>query len=241
MKLGRFLTLVGAFVLLVGLGLAIFNFLIMPRLIHHNAVVAAPDLRGKTVEIARGEGGRLGLQIVEERQIAHPTIPAGRIVEQDPRANASVRLGRRIQVVVSAGPATNAVPELAGLSRRQADMTLARDSFRAGRIVRLHTEEVAAPTVAFQYPPPGGVLQRDAAIDLVVAEPGLPPAYRMPDLRGKALGRARAAVEAAGCIASSVTFQRRPGIEPGTVLAQTPAPGSRILKGANVELVASQR
>jgi beta-lactam-binding protein with PASTA domain len=55
------------------------------------------------------------------------------------------------------------------------------------------------------------------------------------------LGRARAAVEAAGCVPGTVTFQRRPGVQPGTVLAQTPVPGSRILKGANVELVASAR
>jgi serine/threonine-protein kinase len=240
-KLGRFLVLIGSFVLLFTLGLAIFNFLIMPKVIHHNAVVATPDLRGKTVETARGEAGRAGLQLVEDRQVAHPTIAAGRIVEQTPRANASIRRGRRVLVVVSAGPAVGTVPDLAGLSRRQADMTLARESFRPGRLVRLHRDDVAAPTVVFQFPPPGSSQRREATVDLVVAEPGLPPAWRMPDLRGASLGRARAAVEAAGCVPGTVTFQRRPGVQPGTVLAQTPVPGSLILKGANVELVASAR
>lgn len=241
MKLGRFLVLIGVFVLLFAIGLGIFNFLIMPKVIHHNPVVAMPDLRGKTVETARGEAGRAGLQLVEDRQEAHPTIAAGRVIEQTPRANTSVRRGRRVLVVVSAGPAVGTVPDLAGLSRRQADMTLARETFRPGRIVRLHRDDVAAPTVLFQFPPPGSTQRREATIDLVVAEPGSPPVWRMPDLRGAALGRARAAVEAAGCVPGTVTFQRRPGVEPGTVLAQTPAPGSRIPKGASVELVASAR
>lgn len=240
MKLGRFLALLAGFGLLFTIGLLAFNFLVMPRLVHHNPVVAVPDLKGHTLEQARGEAGRAGLQVVEERTVAHPTAPAGRIVDQSPRGGAAIRRGRRVTVVVSGGPAAGAVPDVAGLSRRQAEMTLRRDTFRAGRVLRFRDPGVAVPTVAFQYPPPGSNQRKDAAIDLVVAEPGLPPAYRMPDLRGVPLYRARLAIEAAGCVAAGVSY-RRDSAAAGTVVAQSPAPGSMVMKGASVELVASGR
>jgi len=240
-KLGRFAVLLGGAVVLFCVGLAAFNFLVMPRLNHHNPIIAVPDLRGQTLDAARGAAGREGLQVVEERQAPSPTVPPGCIVEQTPRANAAIRRGRRILVVTSAGPAAGLVPELTGLTHRQAEMTLARESFRTGRLLHLRRDDVSVPTVLFQYPPAGTSLRKDSAVDLVVAEPGMPPVYRMPDLRGLPLYRARAAVESAGCVAASVSTQRSRDVPANTVLAQTPAPGGPILRGANVELVASSR
>ncbi len=241
MKLGRFATLLGGAILLFCVGLAGFNFLVMPRLIHHNTIVSVPDLRGKSLDVARGEAGRAGLQVVEERQAPSPTVPQGKIVDQTPRPNSAIRRGRRILVVTSAGPAAGVVPELTGLSRRQAEMTLVRESFRTGRLLHVRRNEVSVPTVAFQYPPAGTSVRKGSAVDLVIAEPGQPPVYRMPDLRGLPLYRARAAVEAAGCVTASVNYQRGRGVPNGTVLDQTPPPGGPILRGANVELVVSGR
>lgn len=241
MKLSRFLLLLGSAVLLFMVGLLAFNFLVMPRLIHHNEIVAVPDLRGKPVQEARGEAGRAGLQLVERRQAAHPTVPAGSIVDQQPRGGVSIRRGRRVDVTVSSGPAMSLVPDLSGLSRRQAELTLAREALRPGRLLRLRDDAATVPTIAFQDPPAGLRQRSDGVVDLVVAEPGLPPAYRLPDLTGVSLYRARAAIEAAGCVAGKVTYDRRRGSPPGTVVGQDPAPGSRILKGASIDLVASSR
>ncbi len=241
MKLGRFLGLLGGFTLLFAVGLVSFNFLVMPRLIHHNPVVAVPDLRGKTVELARGEAGRAGLQLIEDRTAAHPSVAAGRVVEQTPAPGSSIRRGRRVTVVVSGGPAQGTVPDLAGLTRRQAGMLLARESFREGRVLRYRTDLVTAPTVTFQKPPAGTRHLKAQPIDLVVAEPDQAPAYRLPDLRGEPLYLARLAIEEAGCVVAAVTHRREPGVAPGTVLAQAPSPGSRVLKGATIELVASAR
>ena len=241
MKLGRFMLLLGCLALCFAGGLMAFNFVVMPQLIHHNDVVTVPDVRERTVAEARAALGRAGLHLQEERQAPHPTIPAGQIIKQTPRAAAPIRTGRRVIVVVSSGPALSSAPELAGLSRRQAEMTLQNLSLRPGRLLRLRREGMLATTVVYQYPPAGTSLLRDAAVDMVVADPALPPAYLMPDLRGATLDQARAVIVAAGCVTGGVTFQRQRGMPANIVLAQEPAPGSRVLKGATIDLVAAGR
>lgn len=240
MKLGRFLLLVGGVVACFSVGLVAFNYLVMPRLIHHNVVVTVPDLRGRTVAEARAEMGRLGLQVVEEKQLPDMVVPPGRIARQSPRADSPIRSGRRITVNVSSGPPTVEVPTVTGLSRRQAEMTLANGSLRSGRLLHLRRGDATVPTVIYQNPPAGTRALREQPVDLVVAEPAMPPAYCMPDLRGASVLRARGVIEAAGCVAASVTYERRPGMAPSVVVGQEPPPGSRILQGATVELVASR-
>jgi serine/threonine-protein kinase len=240
LKLSRFLLLLGGLLVCFMIGLAAFNYLVMPRLIHHNVVVTLPDLRGRSVADARAEMGRLGLQVVEERQVPDPTVPAGMIVRQSPRASSPIRSGRRVTVVTSSGPATVDIPDLAGLSRRQAEMTLQNRFLRVGRLLRLRQSGVSLPTVLYQYPPAGGRALKDQPVDLVVGEPDLPPAYRMPDLRGVPVWRARSVIEAAGCVMGTITYQRHTGVSPSEVLLQEPPPGSRVLRGATIELVASR-
>ncbi len=239
MKLWRFILVLLGATILFGAGLLTFNFLIMPRLIHRNTVVLVPDLRGRTLAGADDEIRRLDLNIAETRQRAHPTVPAGIILDQDPEPATPIRSGRMVKVITSSGPPTGLAPDLIGLTRRQAGITLQRESFRLGRQLRLRRRNVSVPTVVYQYPAAGSLLRKGQAMAVVVAEPALPAVYRMPDLRGSSLFVAREGIAEAGCVAASVVYERNPDLPPNTVLAQNPPPGECIRKGARVELVAS--
>lgn len=241
MKVWRFLLLMSAAIVLFGAGLLAFNFLIMPRLVHRNTVVLVPDLRGSTIAGAQVEAQKLDLRIVETHQRPDPTVPRGVILEQEPAPAKSIRTGRMIEVVTSSGPPAGALPELVGLSRRQAEITLQRESYRLGRILRVRRADATMPTVVFQYPPAGDVLRKGQPVDLVVAEPTLPAVYCMPDLRGASLYDAQREIAASGCVNAPVSFERSRDVPPNIVLSQTPPPGERIRKGARIELVASTR
>lgn len=241
MKLWRFLVLLAGALALFAFGLVAFNYLVMPRLIHHNTVVLMPDLRGRTLAAAHEEAARRELILRETRQRPHPTLPAGTVLDQDPAPASPLRRGRTVEVVTSSGPPVGGVPELVGLSRRQAELTLQRERLRLGRVGRIRLPGVTVPVVSHQYPPAGTELQLDSPVDLIVGEPALPTAYRMPDLRGLPLHLARREIAAAGCVAGSVSYRRGEDVPPNTVVAQDPAAGSRILKGARVELVAASR
>lgn len=240
MKLWKFLMLLGLGGTVAALLVAGINFLVLPSLVHSNKVVAVPDLRGATPDAAADLLRPLGLDVQVQRTSPHAHFAAGVITDQVPAPQADMRTGRAVKVVVSAGPATTALPDLVGESERQAGMTLTRDSFRLGRVVRVLQAGLAEPQVVAQSPQAGTMLLRGDVVDLVVAEPAGRQKYMMPDLRGVTLERARQAIEKAGLVLGHVEIDRNGGPE-GTVLEQRPSAGVRVSKGDRVDLLAVAR
>jgi len=239
MKVWKFLLLLAGLGALGLMVLVLVHFVVLPRTVHRHDVVVMPDLRGSTVPAARLRVEPDALDLEETRQRPHPSLPAGTILEQLPAPGSPVRAGRTVRVVTSAGPPGGGVPDLTGLSERQAEITLQRESYRVGRVTSWRQEDLAGPTVLFQNPPAGRYLRKGMAIDLVVGEPAPPRLLRMPDLRGVPLYLARQQVTAAGCVLAPITYERAPDQAPGEVIAQSPPPGRRIRKGDRIELVAS--
>jgi len=239
MKVWEFLLLVAALAIIGGVLLVAVNFTVLPRIVHRNTVVVTPDLRGMTVDGARLAVGDQDLGVEPQRERAHPTVPAGMILEQTPGAGSPIRSGRIIRVVTSSGPPAGGVPDLVGLNFRQAEITLQRENFRLGRVSRLRRADISTPTVLLQNPPPGRELRKGRPVDLVVGEPAPVQLLCMPDLRGVPLYLARQAVADAGCVLAPVTYERTDAQTANVVLRQEPAPGRRIRKGERIELVAS--
>lgn len=241
MKLWKFLLLLLAMALTGAAAVMTVNFLVLPAIIHHNEVVVMPDVRGLSVGQAQQRLQVLYLDLAVARQRPHPTIPAGMILDQLPAPAARVRGGRTIVLVTSSGPPAGALPRLAGLSLRQAEITLQRENYRLGRVLRVRRTGVTETVVAYQDPEAGTETYKGATVDLVVAEPAPARLMRMPDLVGVPLYRARQAVAAAGFVLGPVQYQRTGKVPPNTVVRQEPPAGTRIAKGDRLELVASSR
>lgn len=240
MRLWKFILLMMGMVLLGGVAVLGINFLVLPQLIHQNKVVTMPDIRGMTVTGAETQLKIHDLEVVVSRQVSHPTIPEGMILDQIPTPEKGIRGGRTVMVITSSGPPTGALPKLAGLSLRQAEITLQRENYRLGRVLRIRRAGVSETVVDFQSPEPGLELYKGAVVDLVVAEPPAAELIRMPDLRGVSLYQARQIITAAGFVLAPVVYERTSG-EPNLVVEQTPEAGTRIPKGERLELVASSR
>ncbi len=239
MKVWEFLLLVVGLMAIAGVLLVAVNFTVLPRIVHRNTVVVTPDLQGMTVEGANLTMSGQGLLVEETRQRAHPSVPVGMILEQVPGPGSPIRSGRRIRVITSSGPPAGGVPDLAGLNFRQAEITLQRENFRLGRVLRLRRVDITTPTVLFQNPPAGREMRKGRPVDLVLGEPAPPQLLCMPDLRGVPLYLARQRVADAGCVLAPVTYERTDDRAANLVLRQQPAPGRRIRKGERIELVAA--
>ncbi len=241
MKLWKFLLLLGSLVLLGGAALLAVNFLVLPSLIHSQQVVTMPDLRSMDLAVARDEVRGLDLQIEVSRQRPHPTLPEGRILDQTPVPGARIRGGRMVKVVLSSGHASGRLAALIGLTPEQAEVTLQREKYRSGRVVRIPRPDVTQPVVAFQSPQAGVELETGRRVDLVVAGPSAPVQLLLPDLTDMPLYQARQMVNAAGLVLAPVQYKRSGDIAPNHILSQDPPAGSRVGKGDLLALVIATR
>lgn len=221
------------------LGILLFNFVIMPMLIHQRGSVIVPDLRNVSEAQARNELERFGLNMRVQRSEHHPEIPEGFVIEQRPWANENLKEGRTVEVVLSLGARTQVVPELKGMSLRQGRILLTRNNLRVGRVARVHTIGSARETVLATTPGAGKELVEGSAVDVVVAVGGQKRRYLMPDLTGEDLLFIREKLRGMGFRIGGVRYESRGDVFPNTVIGQSPRAGSLIRQGDSIELVAA--
>jgi eukaryotic-like serine/threonine-protein kinase len=230
-------TLAALGVLAFATGLVLFNYFVMPRLIHGVGQVTVPDLTNLTVEQAEQALRPLGLQVSRAGERFDPAAPRGFVIAQEPGAGTTVRGRKRISVVVSLGEEFSSVPELFGESVRSARMLIERAGLHAGSVVQAPSEEAGEGLVAGSDPGPETVLQRNTLVHLLVSTGAGSESFVMPELLGREVASVRRQLEALG-------FRvERSGAKTsvGTIVAQIPAPGSRINRADVIQLTASGR
>lgn len=239
MTLGRLLVVLAIVAGLATVTVVTADLWLLPWLIHQQAEVLVPDLVGLDEEAASAELGKFGLRLLAGEEVFDESVPAGTVLEQDPLPLRPVRRGRPVRVVLSAGAPLTRVPELGGLSLRQAELALGRAGLRLGRVARSYDPDGRLGIVA-QRPHPGVEAQRGDPVNLLVREGHERSYHRMPDLTGRPINRVRQDLAQAGFDIRRVTYRAGEGTLPGTVLDQWPAAGVRIPTGGSIELVASR-
>jgi eukaryotic-like serine/threonine-protein kinase len=90
--------------------------------------VQVPQVAGRRFDAARAELAAAHLDT--SRRDEFNDLPRGRVVRTDPAAGTSVTWGSKVTVVVSKGPDLVVVPDVVGLSKRQAERRLERAGLR---------------------------------------------------------------------------------------------------------------
>ena len=218
------------------LGALLFNFVLMPRLVRHGVTVAVPAVEGLSVGDARAACTRAGLLLSEEERRHSDTLPPGSIVTQAPAAGVPVKPGRTVRVSVSMGQERVAVPDLRGMTERQAELALENAQLSRGR-----TAEVRAGSsgrwVRASHPAAGEEAARGDSIDLLVATGDASDEYQMPAFVGQDVDDVRALVVSRGFRVGRVTMRGASGVFPGTILEQEPVRGSLVRRGDSIDLV----
>ncbi|MGW0175775.1 Stk1 family PASTA domain-containing Ser/Thr kinase [Rhodococcus sp. NPDC003322] len=154
----------------------------------------------------------------------------------DPDSGARVPRDGSVAVRVSLGKP--AVPNLTV----GADVAAVEDSLRAHTFVPVDGGEAfstKAPTgaVAALEPGPGTVLAVGSQVK-VIRSKGSPP-VEVPNLRGKSVDQARAALDAVGIVVSDTREVFDSGVDSGDVVGTEPTSGSRVGAGSSVTLTVS--
>lgn len=220
------------------LGLLLFNFVIMPRLVQHNVSVRVPHVVGLDVDAARRACEQTGLQLLEDDRRHSEGVEAGRVLTQAPPANTAVKRGRTVRVLVSLGNQIVAVPEVRGMTLRQATLQLENASLQPGRVARIHAG-TGGQIVRATRPRAGSEVAVGDSVDLLVETGDLVETFLMPNLTGQDLVDVRHLVESRGFRVGRVTYRGARGVYPGTVLQQYPESGALVRKGDAIDLVAA--
>ena len=234
---------------------ALLSAVITMRFAIHGVEVKVPALKGMTEAEARSETSGLGLNLDVDNRYYSGDVAAGHILSQSPVPGTVVRREWRVRVAESLGPQNVDVPETVGLDERVASLRLRSLGLEVGVTARLPWGKADEGTVLAEDPPAHARGIAQPSINLLVAAPedNAPDGFVMPDLTGLPVVTAQAELKRVGIQSERPTFVDVPvapvgtgsaapemPVKPGSVIAQQPAAGARVLQGDVVQLTVAK-
>ena len=134
------------------------------------SAVTVPDLRGLTVDEARGVLDDQGLELGTVEEVDDPETEKGKIIDSNPGLGTSVAPGTKINLRVGTGEV--AVPNVVGKSRNEAQRLLADANLKVETDFR-ETDDVPEGRVVEQDPQ-DGTLEIGGTVKIVVAQKPAP-------------------------------------------------------------------
>lgn len=190
-----------------------------------------PEVIGKTAEEARRLLERWGLGY-EEVAALHNALPSGTVLAQGPLPSQLTRPGSAVSVTLSLGPKERPVPDVVGLSYRQAEIALQRAGYKSD-VTRVDAEADVGQVVGTR-PEPGTPLRLTGRVRLLVSAG--PAMVETPDLLSRSLAEAQAAAERLGLKLGEVTQDSSSLAAPGTVLGQRPIAGTVVARATAISV-----
>jgi serine/threonine-protein kinase len=221
------------------LGMAVFNFVILPLITGRGDIVIVPELKGAALEAAEEACRDRGLNLMVTGERHSDSVPAGYILDQDPSPGEGLKGRRTVKVIASSGMQMEDVPDLAGKSLREAELDLEGARLSRGSLSRVFTSGEGPNRVEASTPQGGSRAPAGSPVDLLLRMTGEPAVYLMPDLTGKDLLFVRERLERGGFHITRVVSRRDEDRFPGTILSQNPPAGYSIKEGGTIELVVS--
>ena len=203
------------------------------RIAIHGREVTMPSLVGKNVAEANRLLTSQGL-VLRVADRVYSDLPVNVVVRQTPPPGMLMKVSQQAHVVLSLGQQKLSIPALEGKSLRASRIELLRIGLQVGEVSALPLPGVAPDTVVIQYPRPGS----DAAtprVDVLTAQSPREAAFVMPHLMGQNETQAQQILDRAG-VRHKENYVTAPQWPRGSVIEQTPPPGSRLLTSVTVEL-----
>ncbi|MBP1765481.1 MAG: prkC [Firmicutes bacterium] len=201
--------------------------------------VVVPDVVGKQVDDAKTMLVSQNLR-VSIASTYHDKVPAGRVISQTPEAGSQVKEQRTITLTVSKGIEAINVPDLKGMSRRDAELQLKNSGLLLGTVSEQFIADIPAGMVGGQTPKPGSQVNKGSVVDIVLSKGTGPRKIAMPDLRGVSQTALAGQLDNLKLKIGTITEAPSDRYSPGTVSAQNPAPGTEVQEGSAVDFTVAK-
>ncbi|MFC2152620.1 PASTA domain-containing protein [Bacteroidota bacterium] len=175
--------------------LLILTFLILKVYTHHGQALSVPDFTGMTIEEAHKNARKHKMRIEISDSVFNNNLPKGTVIEQNPLVGFKVKKNRRIFLTMNASnPEKVKMPNIVGVSHRQAEAVLKNAGLEIGRLI--HVPDIAVNNVLKQKYngveiDEGTLVPKGSKIDLVLGMGLSNQTTRVPDLDHYNLERAK--------------------------------------------------
>jgi len=200
------------------------------------SAIEVPDVSGKSAEAATLELARAGFENIQTQDEFSPDVLEGFAIETNPAAGQTVPREATITILVSQGPEPVEVPDLVGMTTRQAEQTL--NALGLLLSVSSSTVEVSISSglvgnVAEQDPSETTTVDFGATVTVGL---GAVRQVTVPDVLGKDPAIAQNDMNAVGLSLDLVgsTDTNDPS-EDNTIATQDPSGGDEVDEGSTVE------
>ncbi len=217
----------------------IMDDIVMPTITRHGSEFPLPNYVDQQLIEARIELDNLDLRFEVASEEFSPGVPRGVILSQYPVAGTKVKTGRVIKFVVSAGQKMITIPNLAGLSVRQALMDLETAGLELGEIAWAFSDTLPEKVVVFTYPPAGSEIALGAPVTLMVNHGRNADFTFVPKLVGLTLDEARTLLESKKLRVGLITTRFADDFLPETILEQSEEAGTELEINTEIDLVVS--
>ncbi len=202
-------------------------------LVPNRSQVTVPPVTGQTQTVATARLSAAGLTAVPT-PTASTKAPTGVVFDETPPHGSVVDRGSRVTILVSSGPGIAQVPDVKGLTSAEAVQRLTKAGFKPS-VQNQASATVSAGKVISTEPSADTEAQAGSPVAVLVSTG--PAQVRVPEVTGQSEAEAKASLRAAGLEPGTVTKQEAAGTAAGTVLSQSPAAGSAVNSGQQVNLV----
>jgi beta-lactam-binding protein with PASTA domain len=218
----------------------IMNSIVMPMVVRHGDECLVPDITYMSLGAAEIKLKESDLQLAVNMEEFNAEHPKGTIIAQLPEAGASVKRGMKVRVTVSKGAASATVPNLRGVSLREAKLMLEREGLAMGDLLWFTDDVLPDGVIIESRPGSGTVMKLNAKVQLVVNRKQTDVKVKVPDFVGLDFSEAKQVAEENYLIIGDVSYKVDDRMLPETVLYQSIAPGSEVQKWAIINLTISQ-
>jgi eukaryotic-like serine/threonine-protein kinase len=195
--------------------------------------VDVPDVVGERERQATEILEEAGFEVETERRASNRT--KGEVFRQDPEAGEALEEGGTVTLLISSGPATVEVPDLSGLTEKEAEERLEEEGLELGEVTEAASDDIEEGQVVSQSVAAGTSVRTGTPVDVAIST-GPEPTV-VPSVVGFTEEAAVAEIEGAGLVAE---VDRAENEAPeGQVFGQDPAGGTEVAPGDVVVIAVS--
>lgn len=162
--------------------------------------------------------------------------PSGTVILQSPEPNTTVKLGRRVYLIVSGGEQLIEMPNLELKSLRDANISLSRLGLILGVVTEDTSDHIPKGAIISQSVPYGSGVGRGTVVDLTLSLGKPLGDIEVPNIVGKSLSEARKIIESVGLKIGKISYQVSIDLLPNTVVLQFPRSGEKIKEQSLIDL-----